>query len=198
MEGGTKQTSQSYYEILGISVDSSADQIRRAYHKLAMRWHPDRWTKDPFRSGEAKQRFQQIQEAYSGTDLFGLFFEVFCLFVCLLSNSPTLLSENVFVMFSVVGWRETKFVWCRNLWFWRRWGIRIVILKTFKDCFVSSQKAELFLFLLWKGYFDFVQEMVSLMAETRREVKLLFATQLYSNLKKKKTVFYFLVSSDSR
>ncbi|EFH65071.1 DNAJ heat shock N-terminal domain-containing protein [Arabidopsis lyrata subsp. lyrata] len=62
MEGGIKQT---YYEILGVAVDSSAEQIRRAYHKLAMRWHPDRWTKDPFRSGEAKGRFQQIQEAYS-------------------------------------------------------------------------------------------------------------------------------------
>lgn len=77
MEGGIKQT---YYEILGVAVDSSAEQIRRAYHKLAMRWHPDRWTKDPFRSGEAKRRFQQIQEAYSGKYLFRVFrlcFEVF-------------------------------------------------------------------------------------------------------------------------
>ncbi|AAD55512.1 Hypothetical protein [Arabidopsis thaliana] len=62
MEGGIRQT---YYEILGVAVDSSAEQIRRAYHKLAKIWHPDRWTKDPFRSGEAKRRFQQIQEAYS-------------------------------------------------------------------------------------------------------------------------------------
>lgn len=74
MEGGIRQT---YYEILGVAVDSSAEQIRRAYHKLAKIWHPDRWTKDPFRSGEAKRRFQQIQEAYSGKDLFRLCFEVF-------------------------------------------------------------------------------------------------------------------------
>lgn len=91
MEGGIKQT--SYYEILGVAVDSSTEQIRRAYHKLAMRWHPDRWTKDPIRSGEAKRRFQQIQEAYSGKYLFRLFFEVF---VCLLLLSElTVLFGNI-------------------------------------------------------------------------------------------------------
>ncbi|ESQ28103.1 hypothetical protein EUTSA_v10019285mg [Eutrema salsugineum] len=63
--GGIKSTFPSYYEILGVAVDSSAEKIRRAYHKLAMKWHPDRWTKDPLRSVEAKRRFQQIQEAYS-------------------------------------------------------------------------------------------------------------------------------------
>lgn len=30
------------------------------------RWHPDKWTKNPQVAGEAKRRFQQIQEAYSG------------------------------------------------------------------------------------------------------------------------------------
>ena len=30
------------------------------------KWHPDRWMKDPKFAGEAKRRFQQIQEAYSG------------------------------------------------------------------------------------------------------------------------------------
>lgn len=43
------------------------------------KWHPDRWTKDPFRSGEAKRRFQQIQEAYSGKDPFRVFdLRLFC------------------------------------------------------------------------------------------------------------------------
>lgn len=37
---------------------------------MLKKWHPDRWTKDPLRAGEAKRRFQQIQEAYSGTVLF--------------------------------------------------------------------------------------------------------------------------------
>lgn len=44
---------------------------------MLKKWHPDRWTKDPLRSGEAKRRFQQIQEAYSGTVLFGPFFFFF-------------------------------------------------------------------------------------------------------------------------
>jgi hypothetical protein len=32
----------------------------------AQKWHPDRWASDPAAAGEAKQRFQRIQEAYSG------------------------------------------------------------------------------------------------------------------------------------
>ncbi|KAI3497839.1 hypothetical protein L1887_33423 [Cichorium endivia] len=57
--------SPSYYAILGVSMDSSDDQIRRAYRKLAMQWHPDKWTKSPSLLGKAKRKFQQIQEAYS-------------------------------------------------------------------------------------------------------------------------------------
>jgi len=30
------------------------------------RWHPDKWALNPATAGEAKRRFQQIQEAYSG------------------------------------------------------------------------------------------------------------------------------------
>jgi hypothetical protein len=32
----------------------------------AQKWHPDRWASDPGAAGEANQRFQRIQEAYSG------------------------------------------------------------------------------------------------------------------------------------
>jgi hypothetical protein len=32
----------------------------------AQKWHPDRWASDPGAAGEAKRRFQRIQEAYSG------------------------------------------------------------------------------------------------------------------------------------
>ncbi|CAA2969832.1 dnaJ homolog subfamily B member 8-like isoform X2 [Olea europaea subsp. europaea] len=54
----------SYYSILGVNAESSDEEIRRAYLKLAMQWHPDKWTKNPTQLGEAKQKFQQIQEAY--------------------------------------------------------------------------------------------------------------------------------------
>ncbi|KAK9277310.1 hypothetical protein L1049_006850 [Liquidambar formosana] len=59
------QGSPSYYAVLGVRTDSSIDEIRRAYRKLAMQWHPDRWTRTPSLLGEAKRKFQQIQEAYS-------------------------------------------------------------------------------------------------------------------------------------
>ncbi|MFS8028745.1 putative DnaJ domain, Chaperone J-domain superfamily [Helianthus anomalus] len=54
----------SYYGILGVSVDSTNEQIKRAYRKLAMQWHPDKWVKNPSVLGKAKTKFQQIQEAY--------------------------------------------------------------------------------------------------------------------------------------
>ncbi|KAF5451015.1 hypothetical protein F2P56_031318 [Juglans regia] len=55
----------SYYGVLGVGMNSSAEELRRAYRKLAMQWHPDRWTKTPSLLGQAKRKFQQIQEAYS-------------------------------------------------------------------------------------------------------------------------------------
>ena len=64
--GGSNGGSLSYYAILGIRKDASFSDIRSAYHKLAMKWHPDRSAKNPGVAGEAKRRFQQIQEAYSG------------------------------------------------------------------------------------------------------------------------------------
>eukprot|EP00253_Pinus_taeda_P016458 PITA_16458 len=55
----------SFYSILGVNKDSSTAEIRSAYRKLAMKWHPDKWSTDPSSSETAKLRFQQIQEAYS-------------------------------------------------------------------------------------------------------------------------------------
>lgn len=60
-----RKVKPSYYSALGVSVHSSVEEIRRAYRKLAMQWHPDRWTKTPSLLGKAKVKFQEIQEAYS-------------------------------------------------------------------------------------------------------------------------------------
>ncbi|KAK8627581.1 hypothetical protein V6N13_135190 [Hibiscus sabdariffa] len=55
----------SYYNVLGVKPDASVQDIKRAYRKLAMQWHPDKWTRTPPVLSEAKHKFQQIQEAYS-------------------------------------------------------------------------------------------------------------------------------------
>ncbi|CAK9310136.1 unnamed protein product [Citrullus colocynthis] len=54
-----------YYSVLGLCKQASADEIRSAYRKLAMKWHPDKWIKHPDMAAESKTRFQQIQHAYS-------------------------------------------------------------------------------------------------------------------------------------
>ncbi|XWS58118.1 hypothetical protein CRYUN_Cryun08bG0007300 [Craigia yunnanensis] len=63
-EGGSHGRS-CYYSVLGIRKDASFSDIRTAYRKLALKWHPDRYARNPGVAGEAKRRFQQIQEAYS-------------------------------------------------------------------------------------------------------------------------------------
>ena len=48
-----------YYEVLGIHKNASKIEIRKAYHKLAIIWHPDKNS-----SSDAKIKFQNISEAY--------------------------------------------------------------------------------------------------------------------------------------
>ncbi|OWM70354.1 hypothetical protein CDL15_Pgr004491 [Punica granatum] len=64
MEEEYRSGSMSYYSVLGLSPGCSDEEIRKAYRKLAMKWHPDRWAKTPSLLGEAKRKFQQVQEAY--------------------------------------------------------------------------------------------------------------------------------------
>ncbi|XP_062150126.1 uncharacterized protein LOC133858672 isoform X2 [Alnus glutinosa] len=97
------------------------EEIRRAYRKLAMQWHPDRWARTPSLLGEAKRKFQQIQEAYS-----------------VLSNQRK---------------------------------------RTLYDSGLYDPDDE-----EDEGFYDFVQEMVSLMEQTRREDKNYSVEELQSML----------------
>lgn len=53
--------SRDYYEVLGVARDASAEELKKAYRRLAMQYHPDRNQGDP----SAEARFKEIGEAYS-------------------------------------------------------------------------------------------------------------------------------------
>ncbi len=54
-------TNTDYYDILGVSKTASADEIKKAYRKQALEWHPDRHKDD---KEAAEKKFKEINEAY--------------------------------------------------------------------------------------------------------------------------------------
>ncbi|XP_064613717.1 dnaJ homolog subfamily B member 6-like isoform X6 [Liolophura sinensis] len=50
-----------YYVVLGVRQTASDADIKKAYRKLALKWHPD---KNPDRKEEAEKKFKEISEAY--------------------------------------------------------------------------------------------------------------------------------------
>src|SRR5436853_1943747 len=51
---------RDYYEVLGLNRDASEEDIKKAYRRLAMKWHPDRNPDNP----KAEESFKEAKEAY--------------------------------------------------------------------------------------------------------------------------------------
>jgi len=57
-----KTHQRDYYEVLGVTRTASVDEIKAAYRKCALKWHPDRHPED---KAEAEAKFRESTEAYS-------------------------------------------------------------------------------------------------------------------------------------
>ena len=53
---------RDYYEVLGVSRDANPEEIKKAYRRLALQWHPDR---NPDHKRVAEEKFKEAAEAYS-------------------------------------------------------------------------------------------------------------------------------------
>lgn len=56
---------KDYYKILGVERNASEEQIKKAFHKLSIQWHPDKWANASEEERKsAEEKFKEIAEAY--------------------------------------------------------------------------------------------------------------------------------------
>jgi len=60
MKAETRMAKRDYYEVLGVNRDAVDEDLKKAYRRLAMKWHPDRNPDNP----RAEEHFKEAKEAY--------------------------------------------------------------------------------------------------------------------------------------
>ncbi len=59
------KTRKEAFKVLELSESASAEEIKKAYHKLALKWHPDKWSdKSQEEQKTATEKFKEISVAY--------------------------------------------------------------------------------------------------------------------------------------
>ena len=59
---------KGYYKTLGVPENATQDQIRAAFRKLSLKWHPDRWVNGTDEEKKkAEEEFKKINEAHNTT-----------------------------------------------------------------------------------------------------------------------------------
>ena len=60
-----EESKKDYYKVLGVSKTANDDELKKAYRKLALKWHPDRNQGSEEEKVKADKMFKDINEAYS-------------------------------------------------------------------------------------------------------------------------------------
>lgn len=142
-------------------------------------WHPDKWTRTPSVLGEAKRKFQQIQEAYSGNQLI---IQLFWIADFIVSSSP--ISLTILFCPCIYAVSE-QFCQTRGKEQCTTQGCMILMKRKTRwvmsnwYCYLSISPLGSINILIMihhfsksQGFSDFLQEMLSLMANVKREVRI--------------------------
>ena len=62
---GNPNSGRNFYAVLGVERGASDDEIKRGYRKMAVKWHPDKWSGKPEEERkQAEEKFKEAAEAY--------------------------------------------------------------------------------------------------------------------------------------